>query len=328
MENTSTETSRSSADGEEGAVIQPQEVYQQLWNQSPDAQIFTDAKARILQLNPAASKLFGIPEGELKGKNVLQLFSNRRGDPDRRTIPAMLERQGELLKYETYVVRPDGMRLAVSLNVQRVVDERKRFVGYLGTVRDVTEYITKIYTDPLTGLGNHRAFDAALRGEVNRALVERKPLGLLWVDLDNFKVRNKQYGYEACDEYLKTLAKMLAEIVPPLNPFYPRVFRWGGDEEPILLNDPEMVCTTVAQEIVEDVRTLRLPGYAGSGVLTGTASIGVAMLSDIEPRGTPESIARELARKAGRAVFAAKDRGRDQVARWEARLDLKDRVGV
>ncbi len=62
--------------------------------------------------------------------------------------------------------------------------------------------------------------------------------------------------------------------------------------------------------------------------LTTTASIGVAMLSDVEPRGTPESIARELARKAGRAVFAAKDRGRDQVARWESRLDLRDPTGV
>ncbi|TAK05108.1 diguanylate cyclase [Patescibacteria group bacterium] len=304
----------------EAAVLQLQEVYELLWMQSPDAQIFTDAKARIQVLNPAVSKLFGLPEGELKGKNVLRLFSNRRGDPDRRTIPAMLEKHGELDDYETYVVRPDGMRLAVSLNVQRVVDDRKRLAGYLGTVRDVTKYVQKIYADPLTGLGNRRAFDAALRGEVNRALGDRKPLGLLWVDLDKFKIRNKQFGYEACDDFLRVLARTLTEIVPPLNPFYPRVFRWGGDEEPILINDTETICLTIAQEIVEDVRTLRLPGQAGSGDLTTTASIGIAMLSDVEPRGTPEAIARELARKAGRAVFAAKDRGRDRIYRWESGL--------
>lgn len=303
----------------EEAVLQLPEIYKKLWEQSPDAQIFTDAKARIQQVNPAVSKLFGIPESELKGKNVLRLFSNRRGDPDRRTIPILLDKQGELLKYETYVVRPNGARLAVSLNVQRVVDDDKRFVGYLGTVRDVTEYIERIYTDPLTGLGNRRAFDSALRGEVNRALVEHKPLGLLWVDLDRFKYRNKEFGYEACDEYLRALAAMLATVVPPLNPFYPRVFRWGGDEEPILLNDPEMICVQVAREIVEDVRALRLPGASGA-TLTTTASVGVAMLADVEPRGTPESIAKELARKAGRAVFAAKDRGRDRIFRWEPGL--------
>lgn len=319
MEDTSSETSHDSADGKE-ALVKLQDVYGLLWKHNPDAAIFTNAKARIQVVNPAVAKLFGISEEELKDKNVLHLFSNRRGDPDRRTIPAMLEKHGELTDYETYVVRPNGMRLAVALNVKRVDDEHKRTAGYLGTVRNVTSYVQKIYSDPLTGLGNRRAFDSALRGEVNRALVEHKPLGLLWVDLDKFKVRNKMHGYDACDEYLRVLARALQEIVPPLNPFYPRVFRWGGDEEPILLNDPEMTCLEVAQEIVEDVRSLSIPCNGGSEHLTTTASVGIAMLSDIEPHGTPETIARELARKAGRAVFAAKDRGRDRVYRWEPSL--------
>lgn len=318
MEDMTSTPFRSFTDGEEAGVRHSQsDVYELLWQHSPNATIFTDAGARIRMVNPAAETLFGIPKGMLTRKSMLELFSNRRGDPERGTIPAMLEKHGEITNFETYVVRPDGMRLAVSLHVQRVVDDRKRLVGYLGTVHDVTSYVRKIYTDPLTGLGNRRAFESALRGEVNRALVEQAPLGLLWVDLDHFKVRNKQFGYDVCDEYLKALAGALVRIVPPLNPFYPRVFRWGGDEEPVLLNDPETVCMEIAQKIVEDVRGVNVPCNGGSKTFITTASIGIAMLSDVDPRGTPEAIARELARKAGRAVFAAKDRGRDRTARWQ-----------
>lgn len=320
MEDTSNITSGGGTGAREAAGLQLHEAYELLWSQSPDAAILTSPNARIKLVNPAVSTLFGVPEQELMGQNVLHLFSNRRGEPDRGTIRAALEAHGKLENYETYVARPGGMRLAVALNVQRVVDGRKRNVGYLGAVRDVTEYIEKIYTDPLTGLGNRRAFDAALRGEVGRALVEHKPLGLLWVDLDEFKRRNKEFGYQTCDDYLVALARMLESAVPPFNPFYPRVFRWGGDEETILLNDPEVICREVAEEIVQDVRALRLPGQDGRHVLAATASVGVAMLSDVALRGTPEGIARDLIWKAGRAVFAAKDSGRDQAVRWEPGL--------
>lgn len=290
-----------------------EDVHKLLWEHNPDAAVFTNEKARIQVVNPAAATLFGISEKELLGKNVLHLFSDRRGDPDRRTMPALLEKDGQIADYKAYIMRSDGTRLAVSLNVTGV-RERGRVVGYFGTVRNVTNYIIEIYTDSLTGLGNRRAFESALRGEVTRAIVERRPLGLLWVDLDEFKRRNALFGYDVCDKFLQLVARSLIEIVPPVNPFYPRVFRWGGDEEPILFNSPEGVCMQLAYEIREEISRLRVP--VDEDALTATASIGVAMLSDVDMRGTPEVIARELARKAGRAVYAAKDGGRDTVARW------------
>ncbi len=289
-------------------------TFRTIYEKHPDAAILTDAKARIRMVNPATERLFGKTAGELHGRSVLRLFSTRRGEPDRTTIPAEVLRRGELADYETYIMRPDGERRAVSLSVQRAMD--KGVAVYIGTIRDVTRYIRRIYADHLTGLGNLAAYEPALVGEVSQASVLGRPLGLLWVDHDTFGVCNKRYGYGPCSELLRASARLITDKVPPLNDFYPRVFRYGGDEMPILLSASEAVCLQLAHEIRADIAQVRIPTRRGEDAST-TASIGLAMLADVRETD-PQTAAALLEERAGKAVFAAKDRGRNMVVSWRA----------
>ena len=109
------------------------------------------------------------------------------------------------------------------------------------------------------------------------------------------------------------------DYVPPLNAFYPRVIRYGGDEMPILLSKPEGACLRMADEICENIANQRVPLKNGEFAGT-TASIGVAFLDQSLRQLEAEEAAALLEERAGKAVFAAKDRGRNMVVRWEPGL--------
>jgi diguanylate cyclase (GGDEF)-like protein len=96
--------------------------------------------------------------------------------------------------------------------------------------------------DPLTGLGNRRAFDEALDAELARARRGKTPLSLLVGDLDGFKEINDRYGHMAGDECLRQAATALRAAVrtPDL------CFRWGGDEFAVVLTDAD---ATVARAL-------------------------------------------------------------------------------
>lgn len=292
------------------------DIYRAMYEASAPS-VFTDRHARIHLVNEAVEELFGIPAERLIGKNVLELFSTRRGDEDRETIPALLKREGRITEHRTYIMRPDGERRAVSLTV-RLVMQRGRAVGAIGTINDVTRLVHENYTDELTGLGNRRAFDTALVGEVRRAMDDGTPLGLLWVDHDRFKEKNKAHGYRHCDMFLRQSAKLLEDLVPTTLRFYPRVFRWGGDEMPVLVTGNNVhACQMLAADILVGIRDIRIPGGRGLAEdIRGTASIGIAMLEDVS-EGTPEERALILTDRAGRALFQAKDRGRDMAVLWQ-----------
>jgi diguanylate cyclase (GGDEF)-like protein len=89
--------------------------------------------------------------------------------------------------------------------------------------------------DPLTGLGNRRAFDEALDAELARARRADAPLSLLVADLDGFKEINDRYGHVMGDDCLRQAAAAMRAAVrrPDL------CFRWGGDEFAVLLTEAD-----------------------------------------------------------------------------------------
>jgi diguanylate cyclase (GGDEF)-like protein len=96
--------------------------------------------------------------------------------------------------------------------------------------------------DPLTGLGNRRAFDEALDAELARARRAKTPLSLLVGDLDGFKEINDRYGHVLGDDCLRQSATALRTALrhPDL------CFRWGGDEFAVVLTDAD---ATVARAL-------------------------------------------------------------------------------
>jgi diguanylate cyclase (GGDEF)-like protein len=104
--------------------------------------------------------------------------------------------------------------------------------------------------DPLTGLGNRRAFDEALDAELARARRGKTSLSLLVGDLDGFKQINDRHGHVVGDDCLRDAAAALRAAVrtPDL------CFRWGGDEFAVLLTDAdETVARTLAARLEKAV---------------------------------------------------------------------------
>jgi diguanylate cyclase (GGDEF)-like protein len=150
--------------------------------------------------------------------------------------------------------------------------------------------------DPLTGLGNRRAFDEALDAELARARRAKTSLSLLVGDLDDFKAINDRYGHVVGDECLRQAANALRAAVrtPDL------CFRWGGDEFAVLLVDAdERVAFTLASRLEKAVAgSCSRPG---GGPLTLTC--GHAELD-------PDMSAAEAVARSDAALLALKQRDR------------------
>jgi diguanylate cyclase (GGDEF)-like protein len=154
-------------------------------------------------------------------------------------------------------------------------------------------------TDALTGLGNVRFFRERLQLELARHARYRQPLSLLLLDLDGLKEINDSLGHRAGDAALVQLgAEIRAEARST-----DACARWGGDEFAVLApNTPQEAAALLAERIRSRTAT--------RSHLTGVAvSIGVATV-DAE---TTAPSAEDLVRRADRALYSAKRRGRNRV---------------
>jgi diguanylate cyclase (GGDEF)-like protein len=160
-------------------------------------------------------------------------------------------------------------------------------------------------TDALTSLANRHAMGETFPREIARCVEKEKPVAMMMIDVDNFKQFNDMFGHIAGDRALSAVSKILR------TQFRPRdlLVRYGGDEFAVLLPD---VTTEQAIEIGERVR-LAVSGTTGDGSdsliqIPLKISMGVA---DMQPQGTLETLIRD----ADKALYRAKNAGRDTVSK-------------
>lgn len=169
--------------------------------------------------------------------------------------------------------------------------------------------------DSLTGLVFHRYFDVRLAEEMSRALRWKRPLSLLMLDVDHFKLINDRYGHPMGNNILRTLASLLRVIlresdvpgrVGGTGPVTDLAGRFGGDEFEVLLPETGREGTrVVAERILHAVRGME---FGDEGKIRITVSIGASTCPD---DGRERE---ELALKADEALYIAKRAGRDQLA--------------
>lgn len=179
------------------------------------------------------------------------------------------------------------------------------------TQRQADELARQAYTDGLTGIANRKRFDEILTDEFRASMEEDLPLSVLFSDADKFKTLNDTYGHQAGDAVLQQLATRLTEAVGDRG----TVCRYGGEEFAAILPG---VCADDASVIAERCRVaveramfdLREVG-CGVDELPVTVSVGVA--SREAGSGDAARNAEFLLRAADKAVYAAKDSGRNCV---------------
>lgn len=148
--------------------------------------------------------------------------------------------------------------------------------------------------DPLTNLLNRQRFEHLLNESASTADFNR-PVSLLLLDLDYFKIINDQHGHAVGDEVLRDVAGLLREKEPEFS----AVARVGGEEFSILLNGDE----SDAAELAESLRGLIEEAIVSDGIRI-TTSIGISTT-----RVSTNS--QTLHEQADQALYSAKDQGRN-----------------
>jgi diguanylate cyclase (GGDEF)-like protein len=163
--------------------------------------------------------------------------------------------------------------------------------------------------DPLTGVNNRRFFDQRLIEEVTSVIRASAEISCLFIDIDYFKKINDNYGHQAGDEILKGVAQIIRELVRSTDV----VARYGGEEFIVLLSHKG---NQKATEIAERIRLTiekRIFKVPQQGDINVTTSIGINSLNTTEHEGNVIEIATLFVERADRALYQAKNNGRNRV---------------
>lgn len=206
-------------------------------------------------------------------------------------------------------------KLTHFIEVQTDVTERKRAEEdrqrYQSSLRQMNRELYQLNqvlhrlanSDGLTGVANRRCFDEHLEQEWRRMARDKAPLSLILADIDYFKLYNDTYGHLQGDDCLKTVAKVISQIVHrPAD----LVARCGGEEFAVILpNTPIVGAMQVALAIEKEVQNLQIAHKSSSVSPYITISLGVATKIPTE-RVSPK----DLIAEADKALYLAKEQGR------------------
>jgi diguanylate cyclase (GGDEF)-like protein len=162
---------------------------------------------------------------------------------------------------------------------------------------------TQSLRDPLTGLFNRRYLEASLARDVALAIRRNQPLAVLMIDIDHFKQFNDGHGHDAGDALLAAFGELLSSLVRSEDV----ACRYGGEEFTVVMQETDAAqALDRAEEIRRATHTFRVE-HRRQSLDTVTVSVGIA--SYPQHGDTPD----HLLRRADRALYIAKNGGRDQV---------------
>lgn len=157
--------------------------------------------------------------------------------------------------------------------------------------------------DDLTGLYNHWKITERLKQEENRSHRYDQDLSVAILDLDHFKRINDRYGHQTGDEILKRVASCLRELTRISD----SVGRYGGEEFCLILPEtPLNQAKEICHEVKNAISEIRIPQHDEDGPHL-TCSIGLTVYKGDQETG------KNLLDRADRALYEAKEKGRDRV---------------
>lgn len=200
------------------------------------------------------------------------------------------------------------------LTIFRDISDRKITELQIKKVNEKLVLLASI--DGLTGIANRRNFDETLLNEWQTCQTAHVPLSLIIFDIDYFKLYNDTYGHVEGDECLKKIATTASQIMENYDGL---LARYGGEEFVIILPNTD---ATKALSIAENIRTyiesLQIPHQNSLTSSVVTSSVGVATCIP-----STENSIEILLEQADKALYYAKNSGRNRVELYEVSLELK-----
>lgn len=159
-------------------------------------------------------------------------------------------------------------------------------------------------TDKLTGLTNHGRFQEVLGGEMEQVRRYHYPVGLIMLDIDNFKHINDTYGHPQGDQVLQAVARVVRDESREAD----WAARYGGEEMALILPHTDLEGSfVIAERVRSAVAALRIPVLGADELIEITASIGVAATADADKS--------TLIADADAALYRAKREGKNRTVR-------------
>ncbi|MFO8035058.1 MAG: PAS domain S-box protein [Anaerolineales bacterium] len=270
------------------------------------ALITLDTKHRILEWNAGAEKVFGYTAEEAVGRDLDALIANPEGE----ILSEASTYTNQILNQEivppTETVRYDKWGNPINVVLTGApIQVGGDLVGIVASYTDITKQkslekeIKHMAThDALTGLPNRRLFNERIGLEIAHAERNQERVGVMFIDLDNFKEINDTYGHSTGDVLLKKIGSRLVNVLRKSD----TVARMGGDE--FLLITPEMETFEDAYTTAERVlKAMQDPFTCNGNQVKISFSIGIAIYPD---HGEDVDT---LTKHADSAMYQAKEQG-------------------
>lgn len=280
-------------------------------NSSMDCIVTINHAGMIIEFNPAAERTFGCLKKQVQGKSFIEGFVL---EEDRSSMQDSLQlgfsaSTGLVLNRRNFfrLQRGPNHHFPAEIAITRAKTDTSSDDEFTLHIRDVTRQLKLqerlkflAYSDPLTSLYNRTYMMEKLVGALQYAAEQHARIGLLFLDLDKFKIINDTLGHKAGDELLCEVAKRLSAVSDETDV----IARWGGDEFIFMITEDasETKMMDRAQKILH---VMRDPVYLNDQWLNIPTSIGVSLSNydDME--------ADKLIQQADIAMYWAKQKGRD-----------------
>jgi len=268
---------------------------------SPDMIVCGDRDGKIVEFNKGAERLLGYPRSEVLGKPITNLYFDPK---DRARLINILQRQGQVVDYETRLKNRRGRIIYISTSVAYIYDREGKIIGTIGIAKDIRrrkELERKLarlaITDGLTNLYDRGYFNTSLPEIMEKAKKTRQSLGCIMIDLDGFKEYNDTEGHLGGDNVLKRVG---AIILKNVSNKIGVAYRYGGDEFIMLIiGRKQAAIASIAERIRSEIEN-----NFGKKI---TASIGIALWQSFQS-------SLELVKNADNAMYRAKSYGGNRVS--------------
>jgi len=278
----------------------------------------TDANRIIVDINPAFSNITGYSREDVIGQHTRILGSGKQSPKFYQDMWLQVEEHGHW-QGEIWNRKKGGELYAELITISVLKDEHEQVVNYVGVFADITDSKQQqeqlslmAHYDVLTGLPNRALFTDRFAQAIAHSKRTEHQLAICFLDLDNFKPVNDNYGHEIGDQLLIEVAKQITASIREED----TVSRQGGDEFAILLNDIHSFsqCEQTLQRIHH---ALAQPFIIDGHSHKITASSGVTLYPDDE--GDIDT----LLRHADQAMYQAKVEGKHRYHLFNAEHDQR-----
>ncbi|MFI5893534.1 putative bifunctional diguanylate cyclase/phosphodiesterase [Actinoplanes sp. NPDC051513] len=288
---------------------------------SADAVVAVGRSGELKYVSASIRNLLGRDAAALTGKLLTEVMhADRAGDVHEFMNRMLALPIGRSERTETRLRNADGEWVYVDVMGTNWINDPD-LQAVVVSLRDIGErrelerrLIHQAYTDSLTGMPNRAMFRKKLEDAVTTA--GDRPVTVLLLDLDDFKLVNDNLGHSAGDELLSTIAERLRAQVRPGDV----LARLGGDEFAILLRDLDPAdASGLADRLLT---TAREPIRLASRDISCSLSIGLASSTGCEPTSGGAVCAEQLLGNADLAMYAAKRAGRNAYAIFDPTMTM------